>query len=167
MENGLKKKKIVADSDLKQFCTFMLAGRRYGVDILDVKEVNQEAAFTKIYHAPKEVMGYVNIRGRIHLILNLRRILGIKSKQMDDKSRLILFKPTVGESFGVLVDSISDVVETDKNLIESGSIVNEELATDDRAEAVDLITGVCRLKDSLLLIINARNLLKVVDKAIA
>lgn len=157
--------KATPSGKIKQFCTFRLAGRRYGVDILDVKEVNQEAAFTKIYHAPKEVMGYVNIRGRIHLILNLRRILGMRGAQVDGKSRLVLFKPNVGESFGVLVDAVSDVVETDESLIESGSIVNEELGTDERNEAVDLITGVCRLKDSLLLIINARNLLKIVDKA--
>ncbi len=157
--------KATPSGKIKQFCTFRLAGRRYGVDILDVKEVNQEAAFTKIYHAPKEVMGYVNIRGRIHLILNLRRILGMRGARVDEKSRLVLFKPKVGESFGVLVDAVSDVVETDESLIESGSIVNEELGTDERNEAVDLITGVCRLKDSLLLIINARNLLKIVDKA--
>ncbi len=158
-------KRVTPSGKIKQFCTFRIAGRRYGVDILDVKEVNQEAAFTKIYHAPKEVMGYVNIRGRIHLILNLRRILGIRSAQVDEKSRLVLFKPSVGESFGVLVDAISDVVETDENLIESGSIVNEELGSDERNETVDLIAGVCRLKDSLLLIINARNLLRIVDKA--
>lgn len=157
--------KATPSGKIKQFCTFRLAGRRYGVDILDVKEVNQETAFTKIYHAPKEVMGYVNIRGRIHLILDLRRILGMRGAHVDEKSRLVLFKPNVGESFGVLVDAVSDVVETDESLIESGSIVNEELGADERNEAVDLISGVCRLKDSLLLIINARNLLKIVDKA--
>ncbi len=149
---------------LKQFCTFWLSGHLYGVDILDVKEVNPEAAFTEIFHAPREVKGFVNIRGQIHLILDLRRILGLKDRPVDEKSRLVLFKPGVGESFGVLVDRISDVIEIDEGLIESGGLVHEEaLAGDDRAEADELISGVCRLEQTLLLLINARNLLKHVE----
>lgn len=151
---------------IKQFCTFTISGRLYGVDILDVKEVNQEAAFTPIFHAPQEVAGYVNIRGRIHLILNLRRILGLKDEPLDEKNRLVLFKPTVGDSFGVLVDAIGDVVETDESLIEPGQLVNEELEGEDRSEAVDLISGVCRLDGSLMLLINAHKLLKVVEKVL-
>lgn len=150
---------------IKQFCTFMLSGHLYGVDILDVKEVNQEIRFTPIFHAPKEVKGYVNIRGRIHLILNLRRIMGHRDAPLDERNRLVIFKPLVGESFGVLVDAISDVVETDAASIETGSLANETLAGEDRNDSVELVSGVCRLENSLLLIIDARQLLKVVEKA--
>jgi len=160
-------KKPARQGDIRQFCTFWLAGRLYGVDILDVKEVNQELRFTPVFHAPREVKGYVNIRGRIHLILDLRRVLGMREAPLEEKNRLVIFKPVVGESFGVLVDAISDVVETPAENIESGSLASEELPAEERGEAGGLVSGVCRLKDALLLIIDARQLPRVVERALA
>ena len=149
----------------KQFCTFWLSGRLYGVDILDVKEVNQEARFTKVFHAPEQVRGLVNIRGRIHLILDLHRILGFKVEEQVGESRLVLFKPSVGEAFGVLVDGIGDVIEVEERLIDSGELVDKDIAgSDDGPDVSGLISSVCRLEETLLLIINARNLLKIIEK---
>ena len=144
----------------RRFCAFRVAGRLYGVDILDVKEVNPETGFTPVFHAPKAVRGYVNIRGRIHLILDLRRILGFEPLETDEQSRLVLFKPTVGESFGVLVDSIDDVVEVEAERIESGGLAEEEDITSGEAgqDPHNVVTGVCRLQDTLLLILDAQAL---------
>ncbi len=150
----------------KQLCTFHLAGQLYGVDILDVKEVNPETGFTPVFHAPRMVRGFVNIRGRIHLVLDLRRILGFPEREVDHRSRLVLFKPTVGESFGVLVDGIGDVVEVDEADIESGVLADEDVPGIEDAEHGEITSGVCRLAERLLLIVNARNLLKTVDMAL-
>ncbi|MGE4298827.1 MAG: chemotaxis protein CheW [Desulfovibrionaceae bacterium] len=157
------KPKRMASGKKKLFCTFWLAGRLYGVDILDVKEVNPEISFTTVHHAPSEVSGFVNIRGQIHLILDLRRILGFTEGDRGERSRLVLFKPTVAESFGILVDRISDVVEVDEDRIESGHLA-EDAGGDPKGDSSGIISGVCRLEDSLLLIINARDLLKTLDK---
>lgn len=157
----------VVDDNIRQYCTFWVSGHLYGVDILNVKEVNPEATFTEVFHAPEEVRGFVNIRGQIHLILDLRRILGLEPQEVSEKSRLVLFKPIVGESFGVLVDSIGDVVEAPDEQIETGGLVNEDLpGAEERVESSPLISGVCRLEGALLLIINARNLLRVIEKAV-
>ncbi|MDY7002365.1 MAG: chemotaxis protein CheW [Thermodesulfobacteriota bacterium] len=158
-------KKDSSGKPKKQFCTFWLSGRLYGVDILDVKEVNQEARFTNVFHAPKQVKGLVNIRGRIHLILDLHRILGFEVREQRGESRLVLFKPSVGESFGVLVDGIGDVIEVEERLIESGELADRDVTGgEEGADVHELISSVCRLEETLLLIINARNLLKVTEK---
>lgn len=57
----------------QQFCTFELADRLFGINILDIKEITQEAQYTTVFHASQRVQGYVNIRGQIHLVLNMRR----------------------------------------------------------------------------------------------
>lgn len=155
------------DEALRQFCSFTLSGRLLGVDILHVKEVNTERAFTPVPHAPPEVMGFVNVRGQIHLILDLRRILGLPPAEAGEKSRLVLFKPTVGEAFGVQVDSIGDVVEVAESSIESGAAVQDRLSEEcmdvDGAPA-DMVAGVCRLQQELMLVVNARNLLSAVER---
>ena len=90
----------------RQFCTLWVSGKLFGFDILDVKEVNLETDFTPISHSPAEVKGYVNVRGQIYLILDLRVLLGLDPAEIQRESRLVLFKPSIGESIGVLVDKV-------------------------------------------------------------
>lgn len=149
----------------RTFCTFWVSDRQFGVDILDVKEVNLESSFTPIHHAPPEVQGYVNIRGQIYLILDLRRLLGFETNVAEQTSRLVLFKPSVGESFGVLVDKVGDVVTVDNDAIEDRRSSGQPLPEigERRGNAEGLANGVCKLQDSLLVILNARNFLAQVE----
>lgn len=89
------------------------------MDILDVKEVNSEVDYTPIFHAPEEVRGYVNIRGQLYLLLDLRLILGYAGKKVDEESRMVLFKSEVGEPFGILVDKIGDTIIVEEDRIEN------------------------------------------------
>src|SRR4051812_2666120 len=101
------------------FCTFRVDGRLFGVDILDVKEVTAETTYTRVAHAPDEVLGLVNIRGHIYLALDLRRLLGMPTTEVTGESRLVLFKPSVGSAFGVVVDRISEIQSVESIHIES------------------------------------------------
>jgi chemotaxis signal transduction protein len=97
----------------RMFCTFRVDDRLFGVDILDVKEVTAETTFTRVAHAPDEVLGLVNIRGHICLALDLHRLLGLPALAVTVDSRLVLFKSSVGHAFGVVVDAIADIRTVD------------------------------------------------------
>src|SRR5438270_7792943 len=126
------------------FCTFRVEGRLFGVDILDVKEVTAETTHTRVGHAPDEVLGLVNIRGHIYLALDMRRLLGMPATQLTSDSRLLLFKPSVGSAFGVVVDEISEIQTVDSNRIEAFTGVDNETAAT-QVHRVDLIDAVCKL----------------------
>ena len=100
-----------------QFCSFYIADHLFGVNILDVKEIKDEVSITNVFHAPKEIKGFINIRGNVHLVLDIRLMLGFNEKEIDDLSRVVLFKQNIGPSFGILVDSISDMVVANENNI--------------------------------------------------
>src|SRR5437588_12313669 len=110
------------------FCTFRVEGRLFGVDILDVKEVTAETTYTRVAHAPEEVLGLVNIRGHIYLALDLHRLLGPSATVVTSESRLVLFKPSVGNAFGVVVDEISDIRTVDAGRTESFARAGHETA---------------------------------------
>lgn len=148
------------------FCTFRVAGRLFGVDILDVKEVTAETASTRIAHAPEEVCGLVNIRGHIYLALDLRRLLGMAVSTATGDSRLVLFKPTVGSAFGVIVDEIGDIQTAEPNQIEAFSSSQHETAAAN-LRRVDLIDAVCKLNNELLVVLNPRRFLTVVEQHLA
>ena len=148
-----------------QLCSFRLNGRLFGVDIQDVKEINTEVAFTRIFHAPREVKGYVNIRGQIHLVLDLRILLGFPEKEPDQNSRVVIFKQNIGEPFGALVDKIGDIVEVGSEQVEEyGAHDDAEAAQEDRWKNRNLVAGVCKLEKDLLVILNARSFLKTFEQ---
>lgn len=138
----------------QQFCTFRISNRLFGVDILDVKEINTELSFTPIHHAPEEVRGLVNIRGQIYLVLDLRRVLGFSPGTAEESTRLILFKQSVGEAFGVLVDSIGDVVSVDRKQIEERRKQESPAPSTEERRRADFGKGVCKLDEELLVILD-------------
>lgn len=143
---------------IRQFCTFHIADRLFGVDILHVKEVTSEIEFTRIFHAPGEIRGYVNIRGQIHLVGDLRTLLGFGSTKTDTGNRVVLFKPAIGESFGVLVDKIGDVVAVNTADIEN---LQEEKTAHQKEKSIvssDFTEGVCKLEKKLLVLLDSEKL---------
>ena len=158
-----KQKKTVEKAITRRFCTFRLSERLYGVDIHDVKEINTETDFTPIFHAPSQIRGYINIRGQIYLLLDLRNIFGFDIKEIDNNNRVVLFMHEVGDPFGVLVDRIDDVVTVDVDLIENRR-KKQETHDDLNRRGVDVGDGVCKLQNELLIILNARKLLNAVSQ---
>lgn len=148
------------------FCTFRVNGRLFGVDILDVKEVTAETTHTRVAHAPDEVLGLVNIRGHIYLALDLRRLLGMPATEVTGESRLVLFKPSIGSAFGVVVDEISEIQALASSAIEVFTHNDHDgaLASVNRA---DLIDAICKLSGELLVILNPRRFLAVVEQKLS
>ena len=72
-------------------CTFRLDGHLYGFDLAMVREVHPPAPWVVVPKAPPEVHGLVNLRGRIHLILDLRQMLNLKSLAPSADHLFILF----------------------------------------------------------------------------
>jgi len=152
------------ESSLRRYCSFRLSGRLYGVDIRDVKEINTETDFTPIFHATKEIKGYINIRGQIYLLLDLREIFGFPSKKIDEANRVVLFMADLGELCGVLVDSIEDVVTVDDGLIENRRQLDREVPEGIERRAADVGVGVCKLQNELLVLLDARRLVQAVNR---
>ena len=143
-----------------QVCSFWIAERLFGVDILDVKEINREVGFTRIHHAPPDVRGYVNIRGQIYLVLDLRLMLGFGSAPTGPANRVVLFKPSAGNSFGVLVDRAGDIVHIARDRIEWRERQPAGHGQDPRKA---LIAGDCKLPMKLLTLLHSRGLLEAVQ----
>src|SRR5262249_17432146 len=144
------------------FCTFRLAGRRFGFDIGTVREVNTQTAFTPVPHAPPAVRGYVNLRGHLFLVLDLRLLLGLEPAPVTPDSRLVIFKPSVGESFGVLVAQIAAILTLPADQTEEplpGSETKE-------GQGGELVAGIGKLEGELLVIVNPHPLLPMVAGAL-
>lgn len=148
-----------------QLCTFCVSGGHYAVNVLDVREVNTETSITPVSHAPKGVRGLVNVRGQVFLIFDVGLLLGFGPTCVQDSSRLILFKEKVGPTFGILVDTVGDILHFPVSKIvtrrrkESGGGRDEEKILMDRQDG--LVRGVCKFDEQLVVLFEPRRLIEV------
>lgn len=150
----------------RQFITFEIGSNFFGVDIKEIKEINEDFYITPVFHAPEGVEGYVNLRGEIYLIINLRVSLGLEMPGGTNKYPYILiFKEWVGELFGIIVDSIGDVIDVDKNQIELYSDANHRDSDNfQKLNKHNLVEGICKLPDKLMIVLQAPNILRILKR---
>ena len=91
--------------------TFSLAGKEYGVDIMNVKEIAKAGRFTYVPNAQPFVRGVYNLRGDIISIIDLRIFFHLPAERKEEEALESLIILKVDEHvFGVIVDAIDKVV---------------------------------------------------------
>ncbi len=95
-----------------QLGTFYIGDMRFGVDILEIQEINRQRDLTLVPHTPKQVRGVINLRGEVVSVLDLGMVLGLGEIEFGQKTRNIILH-SGDELVGALVDRLSDVVAID------------------------------------------------------
>lgn len=91
--------------------TFSLAGKEYGIDIMNVKEIASAGRFTYVPNAAPFVRGVYNLRGDIISIIDLRTMFHLPAeRKSDDALESLLILRVDDHVFGVIVDNIDKVV---------------------------------------------------------
>lgn len=140
---------LFADSD--QFLTFTIQGEEYGIEILRVQEIKGLSKIRPIPNAPHYVKGVVNLRGTVVPILDLRSRFGIDEADYNQFTVIIMVS-VGGKMFGLVVDSVSDVLNIAKDQIEE---------TPDVGGGVDtsFFRGMGKVGEKLVLLLNIDKLL--------
>jgi len=117
------------DSRAGKYLTFFLDHEEYGVEILKVQEIIGRMPITPVPLTSKYIRGVINLRGKIHPIMDLKIKFGMDETQMTDETCIIVIK-TSTLMMGILVDRVSEVVNISTEDIEDtpsfGADVNPE-----------------------------------------
>ena len=130
-----------------QFSTFFVSDLFFGVDVLRVQEVLRFQQMTRVPQAPQVIEGLINLRGQIVTAIDMRRRLGLPPRGGDQTPMNMVVRTEDG-AVSLLVDEIGDVLDVDTATYERPP---ENLAPASR----ELIRGVYKLKDRLLLVLDA------------
>jgi len=152
MANDFRDKK---DDDLLQLVTFSIGSEEFAIDILKVIEIIRIMEITKVPKAPDFVEGVINLRGVVIPIIDLRRRFGLVGKEDNADTRIIVIK--ISEmSVGFVVDSVSEVLRIPVNTVEPAPPVVAGVDS-------DYISGVGKLQDRLLILLDLDKLLSTDD----
>jgi purine-binding chemotaxis protein CheW len=130
---------------------FHAGGRTFAVPAQKVREVVPFGRPVRLPGAPSHVLGIVNLRGTVVTVIDLARRLGLDVVQSD--SRCIVLLNRGSRPVGLAVDGVRDVIIADDTLIEE-SREGQSLS--------ELATGILRLGDELVLLLDLDLLVKQV-----
>ena len=144
-------------TNTKQFCTFFVNGLFFGVEVLKVQEVIRYQEMTRVPLAPAMIEGLINLRGQIVAAIDLRRRLELAAREPGQLPMNVVVRSDDG-AVSLLVDEIGDVVEIQDDIYERPP---ETL----KGVARELVQGVYKLKERLLLILDTEKTINLTAMA--
>jgi len=142
-----------------KYLTFYVAGEEYGLEILKVREIIGLMDITTVPKTPDFVRGVINLRGKVIPVVELRSKFNIESTEDTDQTCIIVVDVTFDDStlqIGVLVDSVSEVLDIPGEDIEDTPSFGTDLKT-------DFIRGMAKAKGSVKILLNIESVLTASD----
>lgn len=152
---------------IRQFVTFYLKEKLYGIDIRIINEVNTNFNIISIPLTEPYVRGHVNVRGQVVLIIDIMVILGLEISMITGNSHIIILKTyndllrikniseeidlsLFGDKYiGFIADNIGDVISVPIDKIENPTKYIEN-------EFSKYISGVFKFDKNILTILDPK-----------
>lgn len=140
----------------REYVVMMVAGQKLGIPVEQVEDVLRAREMTPVPLSPPEVVGVLNLRGRIVTAIDMRCRLGLPPHE-----NIALCMNVVchagGQLYSFLVDHVSEVL--------SVPVADCERCPPNLGEGwLDVATGVYRLEESLLILLDVEKILLAYSK---
>lgn len=147
-----KKPAHTGDVDL---VTMSVGGAKFGIPVLQVRDVLDSPTTYPVPLAPPEIWGSINLRGRIVTAIDLRSRLGMAPRESNARCMCVIVESdTTLEPYAFLVDEIGDVLKMSASDYEPNPITLSK-------DWADVCRGLYRQPGSLLLVLDAQAVLSI------
>jgi purine-binding chemotaxis protein CheW len=99
----------IFETDTIEIIAFRLHDQEFCVKTTTIREIRGWAPSTPIPHAPKDVVGVMNLRGTVIPIIDLAYKLGMQSTAANERSAIVVTEVR-SMIIGMLVDRVSDIL---------------------------------------------------------
>lgn len=137
--------------ETKKYLIFTLANEEYGIEIHRITTIiRHEMSFARVPKTPPFLKGVFNLRGEIIPVISLRTKFGLAADEITEETRIIILKMDEFTA-GVIVDSVSEVLELVEDATESIASIAGEVS-------LDYITGIGKYNGRIITLLNIVNL---------
>jgi purine-binding chemotaxis protein CheW len=136
-----------------EYVTVTIGDHLFGLPIFRVQDVFVPERLTRVPLAPPEVAGILNLRGRVITAIDMRVRLELGARPKDAPMMAIGIEMK-GEAYGLLVDSVGEVMQLRNNACES-----KPANLDQRLSRV--AAGVYRLDGQLMIVLDVDRVLEI------
>lgn len=137
----------------RQIVVFTIGEEEFGVNINEVLEIIRAGEVTRMPNTAPYVMGVINLRGSIIVVVDLAMKLGLQSKKADKNTRVIVIE--IGENtVGMVVDSATEVLRLSNEQIQPPpGVITEKIDA-------NYVDGVGILGERLLILLDLAKVLQ-------
>ncbi len=136
-----------------EYVTAMIGGQLFGLPIARVQDVFMPDRMTQVPLSSPDIAGILNLRGRIVTVIDMRCRLGVP-QQKSEQPPMAIGIECRGESYGLLIDDIREVMKLPDSMREDNPINLD-------ARLAQLSNGIIRLDSQLLVVLDIDRVLHV------
>jgi purine-binding chemotaxis protein CheW len=145
-----------------KYLTFSLGGEEYGIGILKIKEIIGMMPITPVPRTPAFVKGVINLRGKVIPVMNLRLKFGMEEIPYTERTCIIVVETRGARGallIGIVVDSVSEVLNIKTGEIEETPVLGADLDT-------DFILGIAKINGGVKILLDIDRVLSTNETAI-
>ncbi len=139
-----------SDGSVVQLVGFRLDDEDYAITITKIQEIILMKPITRLPQVPEYIEGLINLRGSVVPIVNLRKRFGLANREVDDATRTIVVNIR-DKTVGCVVDAVTQVMRINRDQIQPPPLAVLAIAH-------DYISGLARLEDRLIIILDIERL---------
>ena len=147
------------EGTVSEYVTAVIGGQLFGLPISRVQDVFMPERLTRVPLSSGEIAGVLNLRGRIVTVVDMRARLGLP-KNDNGKAPMAVGVDLRGESYGLLIDSIGEVLK----LSDESREINP-VNLDPRMAKMS--AGVHRLDGQLMVVLDVDRILEIAPDKLA
>lgn len=120
-------------AEIQQYLTFTLGSEMFAVGTLSVKEIIEYGQLTEVPMMPGFIRGVINLRGAVVPVIDLSVRFGRSATQITRRTCIVIIEVPTDDGqhdIGVLVDTVSEVLEIPLNEIEPPPAFGAKIRTD-------------------------------------
>ena len=140
-----------------QYLTFLLGGEMFAIAILNIKEIIEYGSLTEVPMMPSFIRGVINLRGSVVPVVDLSSRFGRSRTEVSRRTCIVIIEVENGDEkhdIGVMVDSVSEVLEIPRSEIEPPPAFGAKIR-------VDFMAGMGKVAGKFVIILNANKVLSV------
>lgn len=146
-------KSTKTEGRISRFFLFVMGSEEYAIDVLKIREViSVPETITEIADSPDEVIGMMTLRDEFIVVVDLRKVYSLPAHR--DESNRIIVVQNDEKTLGFLIDSILDIVD----------LSTEDIDAMPSNFVDDKISGVVRIKDTLISIMNPAAVNTIIER---
>lgn len=142
----------MTDTIDSKYVVFKLEKEYYGIPISKVISIEKMEESTRIPNASNHVKGVINLRGEVIPLIDLRLKLNLEPKEINNNTRIIIVSDDEILA-GLIVDSSSEVLEIDKDIIDNTPVSSDN-------EYLSYVYGIGKLTDRLIILLELSKILE-------
>ncbi len=142
----------------QQYLTFLLGGEMFALAILNIKEIIEFGSVTEVPMMPGFIRGVINLRGAVVPVVDLSARFGRSRTEVSRRTCIVIIEVPGNDDLkldiGVMVDSVSEVLEIPRSEIEPPPAFGARIRG-------DFIEGMGKVAGKFVIILNAGSVLSV------